>query len=174
MGTKVTKPALSQLKGWNNLIGAEIGVASGIHASCFLLELDIDMVYLIDPYITYKDEYETVKLERAREMESNAYIKLAKYKHKIRWIKKKSVDAAKFIASNSLNFVYIDANHTYKSVAEDILSYYPKVKKGGLFSGHDYDYESVKRAVDEFINNQNLKLYTERIRCRKYDWWAWK
>lgn len=174
MGTTVTKPALSQLKGRSNLIGAEIGVASGIHAACFLLELDIDIVYLIDPYIAYKCEYESVSLERTREMENNADIKLAKYKHKIRWIKKKSVDAVKFIADNSLDFVYIDGNHTYKSVAKDILSYYPKIKKGGLLSGHDYDYGSIKRAVNEFINNQNLKLYTGRIRPRKYDWWAWK
>jgi len=169
MGTKVTKPALSQLKGRNNLIGAEIGVASGIHAACFLLELDINMVYLIDPYIAYKDEHKMVGLERAKEMENNAYIKLDRYKHKIKWIKEKSVDAARFIDDNSLDFVYIDGNHTYKSVAEDILLYFPKVKKGGLFSGHDYCFRVVRRAVDEFINKQGLKLH-----IISHDWWVWK
>lgn len=169
MGTKVTKPALSQLKGRSNLIGAEIGVASGIHAACFLLELDIDMIYLIDPYIPYKDEFKMISSERAKEMESNAYIKLAKYKHKIRWIKEKSVDAARLIADNSLDFVYIDGDHTYKSVTDDILLYFPKVKKGGLFSGHDYGFRSVKRAVDEFINKQGLELH-----IISSDWWVWK
>jgi len=169
MGTKVTKPALSQLKGRSNLIGAEIGVASGIHAACFLSELDIDMVYLIDPYIAYKNGYGNIGLERAAETENNASIKLDKYKHKIRWIKEKSADAAKFIADNSLDFVYIDGNHSYESVVEDILLYFPKVKKGGLLSGHDYGFKTVKKAVDEFINEQGLKLH-----IISSDWWVWK
>jgi hypothetical protein len=39
---------------------------------------------------------------------------------------------------NSLDFVYIDANHTYEGVKEDIKYWYPKVKPGGLLLGHDY------------------------------------
>ena len=38
----------------------------------------------------------------------------------------------------SLDFIYIDANHAYDFVVEDINLWFPKLKKGGIFSGHDY------------------------------------
>ena len=41
-----TKPALRQLEGWNNLIGAEIGIGWGTHASFYLSELDFDLLFL--------------------------------------------------------------------------------------------------------------------------------
>ena len=50
---------------------------------------------------------------------------------------------------NSLDFVFIDASHIYKYVAEDIDLWEPKVKKGGLVSGHDLDFPDVKKAVAE-------------------------
>ena len=43
-----------------------------------------------------------------------------------------------FFANESLDFVYIDANHAYDYVKEDIELWYPKVKKGGILMGHDY------------------------------------
>lgn len=181
MPITMTKPALRQLKGQDNLVGAEIGIGKGHHASFFLSELNIDFVFLIDPFTIYKDERMMVGLEKIREWEKKAHINLDKYKHKTKWIKEKSADAIKLFANNSLDFVYIDGNHTYESVAEDISLYYPKVKKGGLFSGHDYDYESVKRAVDDFVSKENLKLYIEDMgpgqfsgNGMKYDWWVWK
>ena len=177
----MTKPALRQLKGRDNLVGAEIGIGEGVHASFFLRELDVDLIFLIDPYMVYKDERLMLKLKVIEGWEKKAHVRLDKYRHKIKWIKEKSADATKFIADNSLDFVYIDGNHTYEFVAEDICLYYPKVKKGGLLSGHDYEYKSVKRAVDEFISKQKLKLHIEDMgsgqfsgKGMKYDWWTWK
>ena len=46
--------------------------------------------------------------------------------------------ASKIFADESLNFVYIDANHAYDYVVEDIELWFPKVKKGGYLCGHDY------------------------------------
>jgi len=181
MPITMTKPALRQLKGRENLVGAEIGIGEGIHASFFLKELDVNLIFLIDPYMVYKDERLTLKLEVIKGWEKKAHARLDKYGHKIKWIKKKSVDATKLIAYNSLDFVYVDGNHTYESVKEDIFLYYPKVKKGGLLSGHDYEYKSVKQAVDEFVSKENLKLNIEDMglgqfsgKGMKYDWWVWK
>jgi hypothetical protein len=51
----------------------------------------------------------------------------------------------------SLDVVFIDLTHTYESVKQDIELWLPKVKKGGLLAGHDYenDWPGVVRAVDE-------------------------
>jgi Methyltransferase domain len=46
--------------------------------------------------------------------------------------------ASKLVQNNSLDFVYIDANHAYDYVVEDIELWYPKVKRGGYLCGHDY------------------------------------
>lgn len=181
MPITMTKPALKQLKGRDNLVGAEIGVGKGTHASFYLSELDIDFVFLIDPYTAYEDCKKKFVLEETRDWKKETHVKLDKYNHKIKWIEEKTSDAVKFIADSSLDFAYIDANHTYESVAEDIRLYYPKVKKGGLLSGHDYDFEDVKKAVDKFIKKQDLKLYIKDLEPgqfsgvgMKYDWWAWK
>ena len=53
-------------------------------------------------------------------------------------IRKSSVEAAKLFADNSLDVVYIDASHNYIDVVNDIDAWLPKIKKGGIISGHDY------------------------------------
>jgi hypothetical protein len=53
-------------------------------------------------------------------------------------IRSGSKSASEMFADNSLDFIYIDANHAYDFVVEDIDLWFPKLKKGGVFSGHDY------------------------------------
>ena len=76
-----------------------------------------------------------------------------------------STEASKLYADNSLDFVFIDANHSYEFVKDDINAWYPKVKKGGILAGHDYDrsWPGVIQAVDEFIleNNYSLEINSE-------------
>ena len=53
-------------------------------------------------------------------------------------IHKYSVDAAKDFEDESLDFVYIDGNHTLPYVVQDIFAWEPKIRPGGIISGHDY------------------------------------
>lgn len=53
-------------------------------------------------------------------------------------IRADSAIASDIFADESLDFVYIDANHAYEFVKEDIAKWYPKVKKGGWLCGHDF------------------------------------
>jgi predicted O-methyltransferase YrrM len=76
-----------------------------------------------------------------------------------------------FVADNSLDFVYIDANHMKSQVVRDIQCWYPKVRRGGLVSGHDYDvkrgkYKGVITAVNGFARD---KEYIVRI--NDTNWW---
>ena len=78
-----------------------------------------------------------------------------------------SVEAAARIPAASLDFVYIDARHDYASVMEDLEAWYPKVRPGGLMTGHDYldgtfdagEFE-VRRAVDEFFSARDLRVFS--------------
>jgi hypothetical protein len=53
-------------------------------------------------------------------------------------IRATSKKASKIFTDNSLDFAYIDANHAYDFVVEDIELWYPKIKSGGYLLGHDY------------------------------------
>ena len=82
-------------------------------------------------------------------------------RHLINPIRLPSLVAAKLYADESLDFVFIDASHDYENVKADLIAWYPKVKKGGIISGHDYlgEYEwpGVYKAVNEFFSGKNLQ-----------------
>lgn len=70
-------------------------------------------------------------------------------------IRGRSKSIAAVDADSSYDFVFLDADHSYEGCKADIESWWPKVKAGGLLSGHDYENTGfpkfgVKRAVDEF------------------------
>jgi len=68
--------------------------------------------------------------------------------------RKDSVQAAACFDDASLDFVFIDAEHSYESVAADISAWWPKLKPGGFLLGHDYGqprFPGVQRAFDELL-----------------------
>ena len=69
-----------------------------------------------------------------------------------------SQDGAKLYEDESLDFIFVDADHKYESVIEDLKSWYPKLKYGRTIGGHDYDWAGVKQAVDEFFGAENIKV----------------
>lgn len=79
-------------------------------------------------------------------------------KNYINIIQKESVEAVKEFQDQSLSFVFIDASHDYENVKQDINSWYPKIKKGGILAGHDWFDEDIKRAIYEFCNKYNLNV----------------
>ena len=58
-------------------------------------------------------------------------------------------DASRFVPDDSLDFVFIDADHSYEGCKQDIEDWACKVRKGGLVSGHDLNWPTVKQAVEE-------------------------
>jgi predicted O-methyltransferase YrrM len=68
-----------------------------------------------------------------------------------------SLSVAKKVADKSLDWVFIDAGHTKDEVLADIEAWLPKVKKGGIISGHDYK-EDVWMGVVEAVNEAFPKL----------------
>jgi len=71
----------------------------------------------------------------------------------------KSLEAVLMIPDISLDFVFIDAMHTYEAVKEDIRAWFPKIRSGGIVAGHDYSWDGVKKAVDEFELSSGLRGY---------------
>jgi len=162
------RPMIKYVKsmGGTQLVGVEIGVAEGVNAENILKTLSIARLFLIDPYIPYFDRYSRIPepfLPLAKK-------RLEKYSDKIVFIKKPSKEAKKLVP-NCLDFVYIDGNHSYDFVKEDIEMYYPKVRKGGVIGGHDFITAKIGvcRAVIEFVCEHELELHGVAS-----DWWIKK
>lgn len=167
----IIRPSIKFIEGnlKGELIGVEIGVWRGENAEKILQNLSIKKLYLIDPYDAYKS-YILPPTKDLTKDEEIAQEKLAKFKDKIRFIKLKASDAVHLIP-DELDFVYIDGNHTYEYVKQDIENYWPKIKKGGVIGGHDYNAKEpgINKAVDEFVKNKKTRLY-----IKPYDWWIVK
>ncbi len=70
----------------------------------------------------------------------------------INQLRMKSLPAAKRFEDGSVFFVFIDADHRYEAVKDDIAAWLPKIRPGGIIAGHDYyatDWPGVAQAVDE-------------------------
>jgi len=128
----------------------EIGTNGGVNAKNILKHLNINKIYLVDPYIN-NCEYLT-----ASNYESKAHKTLKRYSNKVIFIKKYSSDALKDI-KGIIDFVYVDGSHMYDSVKEDLNNYYPLVRKSGIIAGHDIcNHQGVSDAIIEFCYEHKL------------------
>ncbi len=62
--------------------------------------------------------------------------------------------------NKSIDFIYIDAEHTYESVKKDLELYLPKLKVGGIIGGHDYHHvwPGVCKAIDETLGHPTKRF----------------
>jgi beta-1,4-mannosyl-glycoprotein beta-1,4-N-acetylglucosaminyltransferase len=127
----------------------EIGSYKGRSASFLAVEiansnLDVkfDCVDIWEPNTQYEDlDYNTF-INNMRPVEN--------YYNAIRL---PSLEACALYTDNSLDMVFIDALHDYKSVKADLIHWYAKVKPGGIIAGHDFMYPDVNRAVQEVLGD---------------------
>ncbi len=68
-----------------------------------------------------------------------------------KFIRDWTTEAVKQVPDNSLDFIFIDADHSYKAVVKDIEDWTPKVKAGGYITGHDWYQSPVKKAVTDVL-----------------------
>ena len=160
--------------GTMQVIGVEVGTNAGINA-CEVIKgwKEVSKLWCIDYYPTYSD----FRFKEDQEIAINSALLNFVGEPKIHLMIDKSAEAAKKFEDESLDFVYIDANHSYEFVKEDIAAWLPKVKKGGIIGGHDYDWSdpehneefAVKKAVDEMFGDRvhyHLSLFTKDSKTR--------
>jgi hypothetical protein len=165
-----------------NLFGAgvEIGIKNGIFSEYLLTVWQGKKLHSIDPWIEFPiNEYidsANVDNDQQEEFYKQTCNRLRRFNLRSEILRTTSAEAARQFDTGQLDFAYIDAQHHYEAVKEDLGLWYPKVKKGGILSGHDYiDGErdhgvfGVKAAVDEFAASKGLKV----LSSAEKNWPSW-
>lgn len=138
---------------------AEIGVWRG-HSSIGFLRLlpTLKRFILVDPWIQYPDYAASGDHKAQADLQDDKLIcedRLYFFRDKIELFPQMSLEVAAKTPDNSLDFIFVDANHSYEYVKQDILAWLPKIKRGGLLAGHDIDlpdFPGVRKAVEETIH----------------------
>lgn len=141
--------------------GVEVGVYKGEFSKALCAgnpKLELTGIDSWSAYTGY-NEYQTEDLDT--KIYAEALANTAGYK--VSLIKSLSMDAVKDFEDESLDFVFIDANHDYKYVLEDIAAWSRKVRLGGIVCGHDYiktaKYDfGVIEAVNKWCADNNIKI----------------
>ena len=161
--------------GNKRLTGIEIGTLDGTNAEFILETLNIETLYIVDPYTAYPTDTYTQK--QLDECKSIMMQRLAKYKGRVNFIFLPSEKAIKFFRSAGItvDFIYIDEDHEYKKVLWGIDNYYPIAKR--FVGGHDYLPDIVENnrklqvlsAVRDYAVKNKQKFYCNDFEYS--DWW---
>lgn len=147
---------------YNLKYGCELGTLTGdllfalLDNLSFLSMIGVDIwekqntnVYNEYQYVDWAQMYQDV-LSKAKA-----------YTGRLQLIKGLTHDVVDQVEDNSLDFIFIDANHSYKTVKQDILLWMPKVVYSGLITGHDLGREGINQALDEIFGLKNISVLGE-------------
>lgn len=125
------------LKELNYEIGVEVGVAAGEYSEVLCKENPNMKIYGVDPWTPLRDYRDYTKRATFERLYDDTLKRLEGFTN-YEIIRETSMEALKHFKDNSIDFVYIDANHNFQNVTNDITEWTKKVKPGGIVSGHDY------------------------------------
>ena len=140
--------------------GAEIGVAYGKFSAHMCKYIPGIELICVDPWITYQKNPRATDQKSHNENFMRAQRSMKG--HNVKFRKMFSLQALRGVEDESLDFVYIDGNHTFDYVMTDIIVWAQKVRPGGVVSGHDYypfRRAQVVPAVDIYTKVHKIKKW---------------
>jgi cephalosporin hydroxylase len=167
-----------------NGVYVEIGTDKGDFADFLLENSQCKKLYCVDPYTSYSEYKDSINNTTGNKLYNEVKLKLiTRHGDRVEIIKNFSRYASTYLP-NDLDFVYLDGNHSYKYVLEDLESWYPKVRKGGYIVGDDVvdkdsnerdnegnvyikwgenceGYYGVYKALTDFCNKYDIKYHIQ-------------
>lgn len=150
----------------NESVAVEVGVWMGRSVCCLGQQLKIrnktPKVYAVDTFKgSLNEEPHQLKIKELGGSTLpifKSHLKDLDLESMITPVELNSEEASKTFKDESIDFIFIDANHEYLEVLKDLQLWYPKIKKTGVLSGHDYWADDVKKAVNEFFNGKGIRV----------------
>lgn len=141
------------------LRGVEVGTDHGQYAQQLCEGIPDLGLFCVDPWVAYTEGHDVKTQEDVNKIYEEAVERLRPYFCTL--LRSTSMDAVSLFEDNSLDFVFVDGNHSYDYVLEDITEWYKKVKPGGIIAGHDYKVDPVNdygviEAVEKFTTDNNI------------------
>ena len=163
-------PYIKRMKG-AEIQGIEIGTCRGESAYLILDECkNVFRLYCVDPFLGYDDWAGELTQETMDKFETIARKNLSKFGSRAEIVKKKSSEAVADFIDESVDFIFVDGDHSYDATYNDLCVYYSKLKVGGIFSGHDYHLAEVRRALTDFRAKYNCR---EPMQMTLNSVWFW-
>lgn len=178
----------AELPHWLNFLGlfgegVEIGVFRGEFSRLLLQAWKGQRLHSVDPWRSFDPEVFVDSCNVSDDIHQQRYEltcqRLQTYGERSNIVRKTSEEAARDFKDGSLDFVYIDAQHHYEAVVEDIALWLPKIKQGGVIGGHDYldgmvgaSKYGVKQAADEFVQREGKSLIRTTTDGRYPSWFV--
>lgn len=142
----------------DDVVGIEIGTCRA-ESTAFLLEKcpNIQRIFTIDPYKAYEDWTGEINQEVIDKFMMIAEENLKPYGDRVRMIRETSSQAANNFTDTLVDFIFVDGDHSYEATLADCEAYYPFLKPGGFFCGHDYSsIQAVYDAVTHFRDKNGI------------------
>lgn len=141
-------------------IGVEVGIEVGLYSE-ILCQANPELeLHAVDPWKTYSSYREHVTQAKLDQMYIEARERLTPYNCEI--IRQFSMDAVELFEPNSLDFIYIDGNHSLRYITQDICEWSKRVRPGGIVSGHDF--KRIKAPVTMLHVVPAVHAYTDAYR----------
>lgn len=149
-------------------LGVEVGVYTGRLSKRLLADPSLRL-FLVDPWRameskSYKetdDFHHRMSQQEHDKAMQQTLVNVKPFADRVVIIREPSIVAASEFENSTLDFVFIDGDHSYEGCNTDILAWWPKIRKGGFLSGHDYRDDmgfGVKQAVHGWLGDRQLRL----------------
>jgi hypothetical protein len=142
---------------------AEIGIGYGTHSKEILMNTAVSNLYLIDPMKYYPNDGFAADImnqesnNHFEEMVSLINEELSPWEERYTWFRQPSLSITnEQIPDESLDCIFIDGDHSYEAVTQDLEFWWAKLKKGGKLLGDDFWMEGVAKAVKEFASKKKM------------------
>ena len=165
-------------------VAVEIGTHRGEFAAQLLSQWKGKLLHCIDPWEAGYDDTDPVsQLDREADYR-HALKSLLPHHKRYNVIRDVSTSAARQIERQTLDFVYIDGNHQREYVEKDVVTWWPKLKDGGILAGHDIICPgepdagwgvNIQPVVLDFAARRNLTVYlVVEMQCLPWSWYVEK
>jgi hypothetical protein len=175
-GTKIYKSQVE--KAFDGAVFLEIGAWKGRSAAFMAVEIinsgkSIEF-YTIDHWLGSNERAHHLDPDVMSGRLFDVFLKnIEPVQNHVRPLRGYSTDIAKTFPDRSLDFIYLDAGHTYEHVSADLAAWWPKLKPNGVIAGDDWCWgDGVARAVTEFFEMQGLDIAIEPG-CPNPEWLQW-
>jgi hypothetical protein len=135
----------------------ELGIWIGANSQALYENFNIDELILIDRWYQKYEHYDFPEVKNFPQKVFDRFYN----NDNVIIIRCDTLRSAQFFQDEYFDYIYLDDNHSYEHVCKELELYYPKLKKGGIYSGDNYEMAGVKKAVDEFAEKHKYKINTE-------------